>query len=316
MSENEKIRAVFLDRDDTIVDDPGYITKPEQVKLLPGVGDALRRLRLLGYKLIIVTNQSAVARGMITEDDLSLINNKLLSLLDAKGIKIEKVYYCPFHPEGIIEEYKKESYLRKPNPGMLFTARDEMDIDLEASWMIGDSFRDVSAGKAAGCHTILINPPLNPRKKGINDPAADYEAVNIKEAANIVKMYHQKDRGSNQTAVISKEKVHTPSKQPVQESPMKNVQHLGSGEIPKLLKDIRQAIISANAAKKNERFSILKAVGGALTAIAVMCIIIALIKVIGSEKQDLSVLKPLGFAACFQLVAIMLYIVNSDSKRG
>jgi D,D-heptose 1,7-bisphosphate phosphatase len=314
MGDNKKIKAVFLDRDDTIVDDPGYISKPDQVKLLPGVGDALRRLRLLGYKLFIITNQSAVARGMVTEDELAAIHEKLLSLLSEKGVTIEKIYYCPFHPEGIVDDYKKESYLRKPNPGMLFAARDEMDIDLEESWMIGDGFRDVSAGKAAGCRTILINPPLNPRKRGPNDPVADYEAVNIKEAANIVKMFHQKNRSEALKAAQAPEDTSTtrqPSPEIVQPRP---VQHLGSGEVPKLLKDIRQAIISANTVKKDSRFSRLKAVCGLLTAIAGMCIIIALIKLIGSEKQDLSVLKPLGFAACFQLMAIMLYIVNNDSK--
>jgi D,D-heptose 1,7-bisphosphate phosphatase len=313
MNDN-KIKAIFLDRDDTIVDDPGYISKPEQLRLLPGVIDALKRLRLLGYRLYIVTNQSGVARGMISEDDLAVIHNKLLSMLDAGGVKIEKIYYCPFHPEGIIEEYKKESYLRKPNPGMLFTARDEIGIDLEASWMIGDSFRDVSAGKAAGCRTILLNPPLNPIKRKLNDPSADYEAVNITEAANIVKMFHQKNRSDTLNASQASENDHQTNKHTAAQPEVKNVQHLGSTEVPRLLKDIRQAIISAGAVKKEQRFSMLKAVCGLLTAIAGLCIIIALIKLIGTSKYDLSVLKPLGFAACFQLTAIMLYIVNNDSK--
>lgn len=314
MSEEKKIRAIFLDRDDTIVDDPGYISKPEQVNLLPGVGDALGRLSLLGYKLFIITNQSAVARGMVTEEDLSKIHEKLLSMLEAKGITIEKVYYCPYHPEGIIEEYKKESYLRKPNPGMLFAARDEMNIDMEKSWMIGDSFRDISSGKAAGCRTILINPPQNPRHRKPDEPAADYEAVNIKEAANIVKMCHQKNRTVAKVAVEQDKGERMNDSVANIGRSVKSVQHLGSGEVPKLLKEIRQAIVSANAIKKDNLFSILKMVCGLFTAIAGLCMIIALIKLIGSEKQDLSVLKPLGFAICFQLMAIMFYIVNKDSK--
>lgn len=94
MDENNKIKAVFLDRDDTIIEDPSYLTKPEQLKLVAGAGDALRRLRLLGYKLYIITNQSAVARGMITEQELEKIHDKLLSMLLAEGVKIEKVYHC------------------------------------------------------------------------------------------------------------------------------------------------------------------------------------------------------------------------------
>lgn len=317
MDENNKIKAVFLDRDDTIIEDPSYLTKPEQLKLVAGAGDALRRLRLLGYKLYIITNQSAVARGMITEQELEKIHDKLLSMLLAEGVKIEKVYHCPFHPDGIIEEYKKESSLRKPGAGMIFTARDEMNIDLEQSWVIGDSYRDIAAGKNAGCRTILINPPMNPRKRKPEEPAADYEAVNIKEAANIVKMVSQKPKlePAARSEHIAPQQAQEPHSQADQNTaPPAQAVNLASPDTVKLLKEIRQAIISLNAAKKSPRLSVWKIACGAAVSIAFVCIVIALIKLPGSEKHDLSVLKPLGFAAVFELTAIMCYIIGSDTN--
>jgi D-glycero-D-manno-heptose 1,7-bisphosphate phosphatase len=181
-------KAIFLDRDNTIIEDPGYINHPSQVQLLPGVGGALSDMRNMGYKLIIITNQSGVARGIVTEETLSQIHQRLVELLRKEGVLIDGIYYCPFHPDGVIEKYRKESNLRKPSPGMLQLAAEDLDIDLSYSWMIGDSYRDVEAGKLAGCRTILINSPANPTVKEYSDPEADSIAVNIKEAANIIKM--------------------------------------------------------------------------------------------------------------------------------
>ncbi len=115
-------KAIFLDRDDTLIEDPGYISSPDQVKLLEGVPQALSELKSLGYKLIVVTNQSAVARGIITEKVLETIHNRLCSLLAEHGVYLDAIYYCPYHPDGVIPKYRKESNDRKPNPGMLLTA--------------------------------------------------------------------------------------------------------------------------------------------------------------------------------------------------
>ena len=132
-------RAIFLDRDDTLIEDPGYINSPDQVKLLAGVPQALIELKAMGYKLVVVSNQSAVARGIITEKVLARIHDRLKQLLAEKGASLDRIYYCPHHPDGVIEKYRKESDSRKPNPGMLLTAAEQMDIDLRHSWLIGDS---------------------------------------------------------------------------------------------------------------------------------------------------------------------------------
>jgi len=187
-------KAIFLDRDDTLIEDPGYINDPAQVKLLDGVPEALIQFNALGYKLIVVTNQSAVAHGIVTEKVLGEIHDRLKRLLADKNAFLDGIYYCPYHPEGVIPKYCKESNRRKPSPGMLLKAADEMDIDLSQSWRVGNSGRDIEAGLQAGCKTILIDmPPAHQKQSGPSlSPAGvnpDYKAVNIKEAVNIVKKY-------------------------------------------------------------------------------------------------------------------------------
>jgi D-glycero-D-manno-heptose 1,7-bisphosphate phosphatase len=182
-------KAIFLDRDDTLIDDPGYISSPDQVKLLDGVPGALVELKAMGYKLVVVSNQSGIARGIVTEKALEAIHERLFALLAEKGAFLDKIYYCPYHPDGVIPKYRKESNDRKPNPGMLLTAAKEMDIDLSQSWSIGNSSRDVEAGRRAGCKTILIDGPS--RKQQILNTAvlADYRGINLKEAVNIIKKH-------------------------------------------------------------------------------------------------------------------------------
>ena len=182
-------KAVFLDRDDTLIHDPGYINHPSQVKLMPGAGQSLALLKKMGYLLVIVTNQSGVARGIITEKGLEEIHHHLKKLLADEGVYIDAIYHCPYHPEGTVEKYAKESDLRKPGPGMLLLAAKEMDIDLSRSWMIGDSYRDVAAGHRAGCQTILLDTPGKPQLRDPNDPEPDKRAVNLREAVNILRMF-------------------------------------------------------------------------------------------------------------------------------
>ncbi len=193
-------KAIFLDRDGTLIEDPGYLNHPEQVKLLEGVAEALIELRNMGYMLIVVTNQSAVARGIVSEKILGEIHNRLRQLLTERGAYLDQIYYCPYHPDGVIPKYRKESEWRKPNPGMLLAASEDMDIDLSQSWKIGDSSRDIEAGLRAGCKTILVTR-MSRYKTTLgkpDEPKPDYKSVNMKEAVNIIKQYH---RSSNDVKV-------------------------------------------------------------------------------------------------------------------
>ena len=181
-----KNRAVFLDRDGTMIEHYDYLTDPSQVQLLPTTATALRRLREHDFFLVIVTNQSAVARGMLTEDKLNEIHNRLKALLAECGAYVDQVYYCPCHPEGAIEKYRRDSHLRKPAPGMLELAADELDIDLAQSWIVGDDDRDIETGKNAHCRTILIESrSLSPFVKRGNS-APDFRVLNLQEAANLI----------------------------------------------------------------------------------------------------------------------------------
>ena len=186
-------KAIFLDRDDTLIEDPGYISDPDQVKLLDGVPEALIQLKSLGFKLIVVSNQSGVARGIVTEKKLEKIHERMKQLLAEKDAYIDKIYYCPYHPDGIVQKYRKESNCRKPNPGMLLRAFAEMKIDLEQSWCIGNSMRDVEAGAKAGCKTILVDVPNRAKSEDLlmhkSSISPDYKAINMKEAVNIIKKY-------------------------------------------------------------------------------------------------------------------------------
>ncbi|MDT8304185.1 MAG: HAD-IIIA family hydrolase [Sedimentisphaerales bacterium] len=182
-------KAIFLDRDDTLIEDPGYISSPEQVNLLTGVPRALIELKALGYKLVVVTNQSAVARGIVTEKVLGEIHKRLEKLLAEKNAFLDGIYYCPYHPEGAVKKYRQESELRKPNPGMLLKAAEEMDLDLDQSWCVGNSSTDIGAGLRAGCKTILIDLPSRRQQLKPNDPRPDYKAINMKEVVNIIKKH-------------------------------------------------------------------------------------------------------------------------------
>jgi D-glycero-D-manno-heptose 1,7-bisphosphate phosphatase len=181
-------RAVFLDRDQTIIEDPGYISDPAAVKLLPGVDLAIKSLRQGGYLTVVVTNQSGIARGLLTEEALEKIHGEMRRQLAAGGAHLDAVYYCPFHPEGTVEPYAVDSDLRKPSPGMLLKAAGDLDIDLSASWMVGDGARDIEAGQRAGCRTIRVRaaaPAVSAEAEDEN-VQSDFTVRNLLEAAKLI----------------------------------------------------------------------------------------------------------------------------------
>jgi D-glycero-D-manno-heptose 1,7-bisphosphate phosphatase len=150
-----KQRAIFIDKDGTLVRDVPYNVDPDLIVLEDGVREALTRLKRAGYLLIVVSNQSGIARGFFTSDSLHAVRKRLDDLL--QDTKLDDFYFCPHHPQGEIGAYSIECDCRKPKAGMLFNAARDYDIDLSASWMIGDILNDVEAGKRAGCKTILID---------------------------------------------------------------------------------------------------------------------------------------------------------------
>lgn len=144
-------RAVFLDRDGTVIVERGYLSDATQIELIPGVTDALRRLRDNGWKLVIVTNQSGIARGLYTEDDFRLVQARVEELLVGEGIVLDGVYYCPHHPD-----FSGPCECRKPGPGMYIQAARELRIDLSASVYVGDRSSDVEAAERFAGRGFLV----------------------------------------------------------------------------------------------------------------------------------------------------------------
>lgn len=155
-----KQRAVFIDRDGTLNRYVGFLRSPCDLELLPKSGEAVKKINESAYLAVLVTNQPVIARGEVTFEELELIHNKLETLLGEAGGYLDRLYFCPHHPErgyaGERTEYKTDCDCRKPKPGMLLRAAKELNIDLSESWMIGDSESDIEAGKRAGCKTALI----------------------------------------------------------------------------------------------------------------------------------------------------------------
>ncbi|HBA89502.1 MAG TPA: D-glycero-beta-D-manno-heptose-1,7-bisphosphate 7-phosphatase [Geobacter sp.] len=151
-----KNRAVFLDRDGTINVEVQYLSKVEEFEFIPGAPWALRRLQEAGFLLVVVTNQSGIGRGYYDESELQAIHDHMHADLAAYGVTIDACYFCPHHPEHAIGDYRKECGCRKPLPGMLEQAAEDLDIDLSRSYMIGDKLADVEAGLNAGCKSLMV----------------------------------------------------------------------------------------------------------------------------------------------------------------
>lgn len=156
-----KQKAIFLDRDGTINKYVGFLRKEEEFELLHGVAEAVKKINESGYLAIVVTNQPVIARGEVTFSELENIHNKMETLLGKDGAYLDGIYFCPHHPhsgyEGEVKELKIDCDCRKPKPGMLLKAAEDLNIDLSQSYMVGDGENDIKAGKAAGCKTVLLN---------------------------------------------------------------------------------------------------------------------------------------------------------------
>lgn len=150
-------KAIFLDKDGTLIPDIPYNVDPALITLQPDAVTGLQRLRDEGFLFIIISNQAGVARGIFTEDALPAVEQRLAQLMAAHNLTLSGFHYCPHYPEGKVAAYTLDCDCRKPKPGMILQAAREHNINLSESWMIGDILNDVEAGNRAGCKTVLIN---------------------------------------------------------------------------------------------------------------------------------------------------------------
>ncbi|MCP4157926.1 MAG: HAD family hydrolase [bacterium] len=156
-------KAFFLDRDGVIIEEKSYICQLSQSEIFPFTCDAIKRMNAAGYKVIGITNQSAIARGICTVEQVETIHEEITRILAENGAVIDKFYYSPFHVDGVVPQFSKKSDRRKPAPGMLLQAAKDFNIDLSQSYMVGDSEVDILAGKNAGCKTILVRTGKGPQ---------------------------------------------------------------------------------------------------------------------------------------------------------
>ena len=179
-------KAVFLDRDGTLNKDPGYIGNPDDVKLLPGTGKGLFNLKKSGYLLVVISNQSGIARGLISETDVINVNIRINELLNEFNVQIDAFYFCPAHPDFSSEE---ECKCRKPSPELVFLAVKEHNIDISQSFFIGDSVSDIMCGFNAGLKTILVKTGNGMEALSIlqkENKIPSFIAENISDAGNYI----------------------------------------------------------------------------------------------------------------------------------
>jgi D,D-heptose 1,7-bisphosphate phosphatase len=186
----KKHTAVFLDRDGTINEEVGYLSRLEQLKLYPFTFEAIRIINENGMKAVVVTNQSGVARGYFSEDFVRTVHLRINEMLQAKGAFIDRFYYCPHHPAEGNEPYLRSCNCRKPEPGMLIRASEELDVDLSRSYMVGDMAKDMELAKRVGARGILVRTGYG---KGVisSDIKPVYVAKDVLDAVNWI----MKDRG-------------------------------------------------------------------------------------------------------------------------
>ncbi len=294
MSENPSGKAaVFLDRDGTINRHlEGYISEPENLQLLDGVGQSLRRLRAAGYLLVLITNQAGLGKGLMDEKDLRKIHNHLEDLLTQEGVKLDAIYFCGYHPEATVEKYLQQSGHRKPEPGMVLEAAEDLNIDLSKSWMIGDNPGDVEAGKQAGCRTVLLTEPEETSEQPSepkNSEHADFTAKSILEAAEVIIEQDIGQASGEQAGAKPKLRA-----KPTQ---------LDSR---RLLSDILRELRHQRIAPHHREFSVSKMLAGMLQCVVLMCLVLGYVAFSNWSGNALFACLMTGLILQMMVVALLL----------
>lgn len=184
---DNKKRAIFLDRDGVVTQEPPYYAHQiKDLRLINKCGLAIKKLNSIGFKVIIVTNQAGIAKGYYKEDQMHSFNNELISRLKKFGAMIDAIYFCPHHKNAVIKELRIECNCRKPNIGLILKAQKMYNLDLNLSYFIGDKKSDIDAGLNAGCKTILVETGQGKQERFKNKILNHYHAKNLFEAVNLI----------------------------------------------------------------------------------------------------------------------------------
>ncbi len=282
--------AVFLDRDNTLIHNDGDLGDPGSVRLIDGVAAGLRALRDAGFRLIVVTNQGGVARGLFSEADVDSVHMRIAHLVDEAAQfphLIDRFYYCPYHPEGTDPEYRREHPWRKPSPGMMLQAARDMHLDLASSWLIGDQPRDIAAGKAAGCRTIMIH-------------GSDADAAAVHATAHAESFMSAVQTILNETSQR-------------REPPNRNGVAAPMGRADAAPHDLRRAVLDLTDEIRSWRVSrgdltTFKVLAGLAQLMALLCALLGLV-----QLQDVeSFQRWLGGAILLQLMTVTLILLDRE----
>ena len=310
-----KRTAVFLDRDGTIIEDAAYIGDPQKVRLIRDAADAIRRFRQAGCLVVIVSNQSGVARGLFDEVALYKVHAHLESLLAEKGAATDQAYYCPYldGPEATVAAYRRDSDLRKPRPGMLLRAAKELDIDLSRSWMVGDSPTDVQAGISAGCRTILLRH--NGAWPQVGDANPTHCVTSMTEAAVLVEQAMKQERspspfkgegrGEGSTAVSAVE----------DRPPLSPTKGEGGGEDQRSadavllsLEKIHDQLERVHRKDRQHDFSFLRLLGALLQMLAIVAALWGVVALLDDRSAPAT--ARLTLACFFQFAAMTAFAID------
>jgi histidinol-phosphate phosphatase family protein len=178
-------RAVFLDRDGTLIEESGYLDRLERLVFFPFSVDAVRVLNRAGFAIVVVTNQAGIARGIVKEAFVEETHRHIAERLRAGGATIDGFYYCPHYPTGVVEQYRTACDCRKPQPGLLKRAAAHLDLDLARSFVVGDRWHDLAAGQAVGARGVLVRTGLGRRDEAAPAPGSAPAAIvdNLMDAA-------------------------------------------------------------------------------------------------------------------------------------
>lgn len=180
--------AVFLDRDGTINQDPGFVHRPDDLEFIPGAVEGLRLLKQAGFLLIVASNQSGVARGLYDEEHVVSFHEHMNRALASQGAAIDAFYFCPFHPAATVERYRRESPLRKPDIGMFTAACSDWSVDVARSYMVGDRLGDVDFARRAGLRPVLVR--TGEGRKVVGDLSGVWVCADLREAAERISARH------------------------------------------------------------------------------------------------------------------------------
>jgi D,D-heptose 1,7-bisphosphate phosphatase len=296
--------AIFFDRDNTIIVSDGYLGDPEKVALMDGAADAVARARSLGFATVIISNQSGVARGMFPEDAVHAVNRKIDQMLLAanRSAVIDRHEFCPYHPEATVEQYRKDSDLRKPKPGMILAAAEKLALDLDRSWVIGDAPRDIEAGKTAGCCTILLQPKdiaASPAasEKLVTQP--DHIVSTLKEALDFVQ--------SELTRPVSADAA-PPAHNAAPTAPLKMPQGPAPSRLEQLAEQILEELRKRPDREPYSDFSVSKLMAGIVQVITLALLFLAYL----NRSETFPFQQLIFFAIFFQILTIALVIMGKD----